>query len=153
MPQPITSSGASASELPPALVLAYRQAWYEVLLPQADHACTLQVDVPHPALRCAMQALGARQAALLTACNPLGELSSADDNAARMQALRHALQAEGWTWAPALGRDPLSQWPGEDSLLVWHMGRAQAGDWGRRWQQNAVLYIDGDATPLLELLR
>ncbi|MEG3003046.1 MAG: DUF3293 domain-containing protein [Comamonas sp.] len=147
----------SASQLPPALVLAYRNAWYEVLLPAPDQPpaapCTLQVDVHSPALQRTMLQCGASQACLLTACNPQGELLSPMDNERRMHRLRAALQQDGWTWAPALGRDPLSQWPGEDSLLVWHMDSAQSRAWGQRWEQNAVLTMGRDAVPRLLLLR
>ena len=141
------------SQLPHALVQAYRHAWYEVVLPPHAMACPLQVDTHSPALKHTMQQQGISQATLLTACNPQGELLSPMDNEGRMLALRQALQQAGWTWAPAFGRDPLSQWPGEDSLLVWHMDSALAQDWGLRWEQNAVLTIGRDAVPHLLLLR
>lgn len=141
------------SLLPATLVQAYRQAWYEVALPAHATACTLQVDVHSPSLLHAMQQRNARQACLLTACNPLGAALSPVDNARRMQALRAALQQSGWSWAPALGRDPQGLWPGEDSLLVWHMDTAQSRAWGRHWEQNAVLTVGPDAVPGLLLLR
>ena len=143
----------SPSQLPDALVQAYRHAWYEVALPGHATVCTLQVDVHSPALHHTMQERGISLAALLTACNPHGEVLSPMDNERRMQALRSALQQEGWTWSPAFGRDPLSQWPGEDSVLVWHMDGAQAQAWGQRWEQNAVLTVGRDAVPGLLLLR
>ena len=167
-PAPATPS---ATLLPPALLQAYRQAWYGVWLPAPDTQpsdtpdtsashpgppgtlCVLQVDVAQPQLLHAMRGLHARHACLLTACNPEGRLLSAAENAQRMQALRTALHAADWSWAPALGRDPQGQWPGEDSLLVWHMDRAQARQWGRQWAQNAVLWMGDDAIPRLECLR
>lgn len=139
--------------LPDSLIQAYRHAGYEVVLPDHTAACTLQIDVHSPALQRAMLQCGASQACLLTACNPLGQLLSPMDNEGRMRALRHALQHAGWSWATAFGRDPLHQWPGEDSLLVWHMNPASARAWGQRWEQNAVLIVGRDAVPRLELLR
>ncbi|WP_313569514.1 DUF3293 domain-containing protein [Comamonas terrigena] len=139
--------------LPAALVQAYRQAWYDVALPARATASRLQVDVHSPALQQAMRQCGARQACLLTACNPLGAALSPTDNERRMQALRAALQQDGWSWAPALGHDPQGQWPGEDSLLVWHMAPTQSRAWGRHWEQNAVLTVGSDAIPRLLLLR
>lgn len=139
--------------LPATLVQAYRQAWYEVALRAHATVCTLQVDVHSPALLHAMQQCHARQACLLTACNPQGAALSSVDNERRMQALRAALQQDGWSWAPALGRDPQGQWPGEDSLLVWHMDTAQSRAWGQHWEQNAVLTVGPDAVPRLLLLR
>ncbi len=151
-PTPLCADGRPTL-LPAALVQAYRQAWYDVALPAHATACRLQVDVHSPALQHAMQQCDARQTCLLTACNPLGAALSPADNERRMQALRAALQQDGWSWAPALGRDPLGQWPGEDSLLVWHMDAAQSRAWGQRWEQNAVLTVDRDAVPRLLLLR
>lgn len=144
------SPPACPTQVPAALVQAYRQAWYDVTLPAP---CTLQVDVHSPALAQAMLARGARHACLLTACNPGSEPLSDTANAERMQALRAALGQEGWTFAPALGRDPRGQWPGEDSVLVWHMAPAAARAWGQRWEQNAVLCLAADAVPRLVLLR
>lgn len=143
----------NASQLLHALVEAYRGAWYEVALPGRATVSTLQVDVHSPALEQAMQALGASHACLLTACNPHGQPLSPMDNESRMLVLRDALQREGWTWAPAFGRDPRDQWPGEDSLLIWHMDRTPALLWGQRWEQNALLTVGRDAIPRLELLR
>lgn len=143
----------SPSVLDDALVQAYRNTWYETTLPAHTAVCTLQVQVHSPALLHAMQAQGCSHAALLTACNPEGALLSPQDNERRMLALRTALQQDGWSWSPAFGRDPLQQWPGEDSLLVWHMDGAQARAWGQRWAQNAVLAIGRDAIPHLLLLR
>lgn len=146
-----------ASSLPSELVQAYLQARYEVWLPAPDQsrgcACVLQVDVAQPQLLQAMRMLKVHHACLLTACNPLGKLLPPQDNAQRMQALRQTLQSAGWTWATALGGDPFGQWPGEDSLLVWHMDRIQARHWGLQWAQNAVLVVGDDATPRLECLR
>ena len=150
---PTLCADGRPSQLPAELVQAYRAAWYDVVLPSHSAVCTLQVDVPSPALLQVMQQRGVNHACLLTACNPQGLALSPPDNEAHMQALRHALLQEGWTWAPALGRDPLNQWPGEDSLLIWHMDTAQSRAWGQRWEQNAVLTVGRDAVPNLLLLR
>ena len=141
------------SGLPSDLISAYLNTWYEVALPARAVVCTLQVGVSSPVLLQAMQQQGVRQASLITACNPHSEMLSPLDNERRMQQLRDGLLQEGWNWTPAFGRDPVNQWPGEDSLLIWHMTPVQASEWGRRWQQNAVLHIDGDAVPELLLLR
>jgi hypothetical protein len=141
------------SLLKPSLVRAYRDALYEVVLPAPHPVCTLQVGLQHPPLHQAMRSLGAQHACLLTACNPMGTLLADEANIPRMQTLREALRQAGWTWVAAMGRDPQHQWPGEDSVFIWHMGPAQAADWGARWEQNAVLTIDRDAVPQLALLR
>ena len=104
-------------------------------------------------MRQLMREMGAHCACLLTACNPLGQLCEPHENEERMQRCQQALAQDGWSFIPAFGRDPLGLWPGEDSLLIWHMGRSQAREWGLRWQQNAVLWMDAQATPELLVLR
>lgn len=145
------------SAVPPpltdAILHAYRQAWYEVVPTPDAEPLTLQVDVPHQRMQQVMHARGASSACVLTACNPFGQLCEPNENEARMLHCKQGLAAAGWAFAPAFGRDPLGLWPGEDSLLVWHMGRAQAREWGLRWQQNAVLWMDAKATPELLVLR
>lgn len=149
---PVCVDGTPSS-LPPELINAYLNTWYEVALPARAVVCTLQIGVPSPVLLNTMQQQGVRQASLITPCNPRSEVLSPVDNERRMQQLRDDLLQEGWRWTAAFGRDPISQWPGEDSLLVWHMTAVQASEWGQRWQQNAVLHIDGNAVPHLLLLR
>lgn len=149
---PLTVHG-QPSQLPFSLVQAYRDAWYELVLPAPSPVCVLQIGLHHPPLHQAMQQRGAQHACLLTACNPLGTLLPDEENIPRMRTLRESLRQAGWGWAAAMGRDPLHQWPGEDSLFIWHMGLAQAVEWGMRWEQNAVLTVGRDAVPQLALLR
>ena len=162
-----------SSSLPAELQTAYGKAWYWVDAPRRQTAAAsvpdiesapaqpapqpprwrLQLGPPQPHLQFYYQQLGVNCACYLTACNPLGQLLSETDNAARMQQLRSELRAEGWTFHPGFGQDPEQQWPGEDSVLVWGMDISSARSWGQRWQQNAVLICDAEAKASLLWLR
>jgi hypothetical protein len=85
-------------------------------------------------------------ACYLTACNPWGQILEPAETR-RMRALRQALDSEGWQYLDGFGQDPLGQWPAEDSVLIWGMDADTARQWGRHWQQNAVLWSDADARP------
>jgi hypothetical protein len=63
-----------------------------------------------------------------------------------MRALRQALDSEGWQYLGGSARTR-GQWPAEDSVLIWGMDADTARQWGRHWQQNAVLWSDADARP------
>lgn len=146
------------SQLPAALQQAYRNALYQVHAAQGAVAQTLRVGERNDWLgqqlgRQPIQAACYLTACYLTACNPWGQILEQADNARRMSALRHALDSAGWQYLDGCGQDPQDQWPAEDSVLIWGMDADTALQWGRRWQQNAVLWSDADAQPRLLWLR
>ncbi len=55
---------------------------------------------------------------------------------------------------PGVGSDPGSAWQDEEaSVLVLGLDRIAACEWGRRYEQNAVLWAGINAIPRLLLLR
>lgn len=141
------------SQLPPALQQAYRRAHYHVDAAQGGVAQTLRVGQRSDWLgqRLAQHPIPA--ACFLTACNPWGEILEPALNAQRMRALRRALHGQGWRFLDGSGQEPRGRWPAEDSVLIWGMDADTALQWGRDWQQNAVLWSDADARPRLLWLR
>jgi hypothetical protein len=51
------------------------------------------------------------------------------------------------------GADPSGQWPAERSYLAFGIDADAARELGRRFQQDAVIWIGKDAIPQLLLLR
>lgn len=139
----------SETVLPRPLLQAYQATHYRV----AGCDWFLQLGQAQPALAAHYQRHGVQCATYLTACNPLGELLPDHLNERRMTQLRQALQRAGWSWLDGHGHDPSGDWPGEDSVLVWGMNKANARAWGQQWNQNAVLYCGADRVPQLVLLR
>lgn len=139
------------SVLDPGLIGAYRAARYRV-----DHApsFTMTVDERSPGLERSMRGVGLECAMFLTAWNPNGERLPPDRNRSRHRRLIDELQAAGRMWMPGAGLDPTGTWPDEEvSVLVPGVDRVAACDWGRRYDQNAVLWAGADAVPRLLLLR
>ena len=149
----MSSPSPDTSQLPPALQQAYRNALYQVDTTKSAVAQTLRVGERNDWLGQQLGRQSIQAACYLTACNPWGQILEPAENAARMRALRQELDSEGWQYLEGFGQDPLGQWPAEDSVLIWGMDAETARQWGRHWQQNAVLWSDADARPRLLWLR
>lgn len=137
---------SGAADTRAALDAAYRAACYRLLAPPV---LSVQIGVAHPALAARLRQAGADGAAWLTAVNPGSQRLDARANAARLAALDACLHAGGWTVWPALARDPSGAWPDEASRMVPGLPRAEAEALGRRFGQNALLWIDSDGRPEL----
>jgi len=92
-------------------------------------------------------------AAYVTACNPYGQMLAAELNAALHLRLCAALEALGLPSSLGVGRHPDNGWPAETSVMLWGVDLGSACAIGRKWQQNAVVWIGYDGIPKLALLR
>lgn len=142
--------GLHGTIVPRGLVQAYREARYEVL---ADPPIDLFIDQHSDALAALMARIGVSTAAMITAWNPLSELTADEVNRAAQTALIAALDAGGWAHLAAFGHDPDGAWPGEESRLVLGIPDEPLFALGRRFGQNAVIRVRADAVPVLVMLR
>ena len=131
--------------LTPQLVAAYRGADYAV-----HGGPVLHVGEPNPALQALMQSHGVQTAAFLTGANPRGAPRSHAANEAAMAELRALLS---WPLLEGEGRDPGGGWVPEPSFLVLGIARAEAEALGRRFEQNAIVFVPQGGAPELILLR
>jgi len=141
----------SRTSLDPALVQAYRRTRYSAALD--GEAIVLRVDVLSPVMAAAIAAAGAPGAAFITAENPYSTPSAAQDNAASQALLKSELAALGATVFEGVGQGDDPTWPGEASYLAVGISRDQACLLGRKYQQNAIVWIGANGTPELVLLR
>lgn len=141
----------SKSSLDPTLIQAYRRTRYSADLD--GEAIVLMVDSPSPVMAAAIAAAGAPGAAFITAENPYSTSSAAQDNAASQALLKSELAALGATLFEGVGQGDDPNWPGEASYLAVGISRDQACLLGRKYQQNAIVWIGADGTPELVLLR
>ncbi|WP_420464903.1 DUF3293 domain-containing protein [Panacagrimonas sp.] len=149
-PSPPLPRAAPTSVLDPQLILTYRTARYRVFDPPAGFA--LGVDAFSSRLAALVSALPVRAAALITACNPGGELRTVAENRVAMMQLRGELRGRCARLLDAENSGAGGDWV-EPSVLVLGIARIAALELGRRWGQNAILYAGADAVPRLELLR
>lgn len=131
-------------------LVAYLETRYEVW---ADSPFVLQIGNRSRELARLYRAVNCWCAAYISASNPRGQLAGADWNAAATRRLHRLLDRRGHAWLPGRGVDPRGEWPGESSVLVPGMRLLDAAAVGRRFAQNAVLWIPADAHVRLILLR
>ncbi|WP_315124375.1 DUF3293 domain-containing protein [Comamonas antarctica] len=141
---------SASSSISPALLQAYRETDYIV---HAGPDFVLHVDAPSAALAAYFQQRGIESGCLITACNPYSQPLSDADNQARQAGLEQALQQAGWKWVRAVGKHPENAWPPEVGCFVENMNEKTAGEWGRLYEQNAVVWCEEHAIPRLQLLR
>jgi putative PIN family toxin of toxin-antitoxin system len=132
------------------IVAAYRNADYVVLLGNAE--LHFRVGKPSSELDALLAERGATGAAFLTAVNPHSERRPAEENRAAAAELDRALADVHYSRFPAEGRDPTGHWPTEPGVLVLGIPRAAAEALGRRFGQNAILYMETGSPAELVLL-
>jgi hypothetical protein len=92
-------------------------------------------------------------ALFITAFNPLGKAQDDEANEAAHARLGEVLRALVADVIEGAGADPACQWPPEKSYLALGINAEVARDLGRRFMQDAVVWIGEDAVPQLLLLR
>lgn len=138
------------SSIDPALLQAYRETDYIV---HAQPGFVLRIDQPSAALAAHFKQRGIDAACLITACNPCSQPLPDHENLARQARLEQALQQAGLHWVRAVGKHPANAWPPEVGCFVEGMDEETACQWGRDYEQNAVVWCEKAAVARLQLLR
>lgn len=113
----------------------------------------LNVGRPSPELARWFQTNKEDHAAFITAWNPLGKTTSDTINRIAEQKLIAEIEARDLPYLEGESKDPLGVWPSEPSLLVFGISLESAKELVERFCQNGFIYVGGDATPQLILLR
>jgi len=140
----------TSTKLHPALLQAYRETDYIV---HAGPNFVLHVDQPCAGLVAYYALRGIDSGCVITAWNPCSQPLGDAENETRQQLLEAQLSQAGWQWLRATGAHPDNQWPPELGCFVEGMDIDAANEWGRAWEQNAVIWCGADAIPRLRLLR
>lgn len=125
----------------------YRAASYRVRLNGFE--VIFRVDQPSASLASYLEQRKVRGAAFITAWNPLSEPQSPYFNDAQQEQLEAALLALGCHCVPGTGG--AEDWY-EEHYLALPISREMAEALGRRFEQNAILWIEPDGTPRLVML-
>ena len=137
------------TDLDPSLVDAYLETHYIV---HADPPFTLRIGEISDPLR-NLHRLHGGPSAIITAFNPYSKALSEEENLARQELLLADLLAASYQVIPGIGLHPSNRWPGEPSLLAIGIHAAEAGELGKKYEQNAIVYNDAHGLPELLLLR
>jgi len=130
---------------------AYLTAVYEVST--AERVIPMTIGIPSPEIAALVATHGASGAAFITACNPPFLPVGSVHNVMAMKSLRSELQQLQYrsrlTCLNGQGRDREGLWPPEESVLVIGIDCEVAERLGRKFGQNAIVWIDRDGLPSL----
>ena len=135
--------------LPAKLIADYRAAHYAVFV---EPELVIHIGEPNARLDALLESARSGAAAYLTAANPRGRRRNALWNRAALLRLEKLLGKRRHRHREGEGRDPQGRWSAEPSFLVIGIARTQAESLGRRFGQNAIVYIEKGRAPELVLL-
>ncbi len=138
------------SRLPEGLIEAYLKTEYRAVVDGA--AITLRIGAQSSGILSLFEQSNTGCAAFITAENPYSEPQTPEVNAERQQQLGSDLSAMGITYFPGEGRGEDPVWAPEASFLALDMDRQAAINLGRKYGQNAIVWVGSDGVPDLLLL-
>jgi len=138
------------SKLAPDLINAYEVTNFHV---KAEPAFTLNVGKVSEELKALFKQNKVSNAAFITAWNPYSKSLSEEENQSRNDQLKNELNIRSIKFIDGFGQEPLGQWSGEDSFLVFGIDLEASKKLGIQFEQNAIVWSDTDAVPKLILLR
>ena len=133
------------------LVSAYRATDYVA----QGHGCTAVVRVGQQSLvvDALLARMHVRSGAFITAWNPFSKSLSVGTNEYRDRELKRYLSVRGVAFLEGEGRGRTGEWPPEPSILAFGISRTEASAIGRRYRQNAVVYVRRGRPAELVMLR
>lgn len=131
-------------------IRAYLETHYHV---HGAEPFTLQPEKKSPELAAMLLKHRVDCCAYITAYNPFSRMLDENENSTRQAALATELKQAGYAFQEGIGRHPSGNWAGEPSFAVFGMPLQTAKNLGIKYEQNALLWCDADATPQLILLR
>lgn len=131
-----------------ALLAAYRSTDFIVF--GRDEEWALNVGVASPRVDALLDRHGATRATIVTAFNPRSRVLAPDANAARHRSLVRLLEERGLPFLYGEGRDPSGEWVAETECIVFGISLAEGLEIARRFEQNAVIFIERGKAPRLE---
>jgi hypothetical protein len=133
------------------LVLAYRATDYVVF--SEGRSFSVRVGEHSLLLDRLLARKKARSGAFITAWNPFSNRLGAGANACRDRELKRFLRARHFVYLKGEGRGQTADWPPEPSVVVLSVPRTQAASIGRRFRQNAIVYVTFGRPAELIMLR
>jgi hypothetical protein len=137
--------------MPPSLVSAYRATDYVAF--GNDRAFSVRIGHHSLAVDGLLARMRTRSGAFITACNPFSKSRSVSANAYWDRELKTYLSTRSFAFLVGEGRGEIGEWPPEASVLAFGISRARATYVGRRFRQNAIVYIRFGRPAELVMLR
>jgi hypothetical protein len=113
----------------------------------------LHVGAASPRVDALLDRHDAIRATVVTAFNPRSRVLMPDANTARHRALVRLLEERRMPFLLGEGRDPSGAWSPETECIVFGISLAEGLEIARRFDQNAVVFIERGMAPRLEFTK
>jgi hypothetical protein len=140
-----------ASELSADKIDAYNATHYRVRA--GDDGFTLRIGRRSPELSRLYHSSSQSCGVFITAFNPFGQIQGDAENETAHSRLGDDLRAASSWVIEGEGADAKGLWPAEKSYLALGVNEESARTLGKRWRQDAVVWVGEDASPKLIALR
>jgi hypothetical protein len=130
-------------------ISAYKATNYRVFSPVPF---VLKIGRSSEPLRLLYNEYGCSSCAFITAYNPYSIETPNSENVEAQSRLEDKLREKSFPITAGLGEDSAGVWPGEPSLLVLGITLDEAKSIGIEFGQNAIVWVQEDATPQLILI-
>jgi len=133
------------------LVSAYKATDYVTY----NNGCVVVIRIGHHSLAVdrLLARMRARNGAFITAWNPFSKGFSFEANKHWDWELKRYLSVHGFAFLEGEGRGRIGEWPPEPSFLAFGISRTEASAIGRRFRQNALVYVRRGRPAELVMLR
>jgi len=111
---------------------------------------SLKVGEASPRIDALLDRFDADRAIVVTAFNPRSRVLSPETNAQRHEQLVRLLEERKLRFLYGEGRDPTGRWTAETECIVFGIALAEGLALARRFDQNAVVYVERGRAPRLE---
>lgn len=88
-----------------------------------------------------------QSASCITAFNPASKVCSDEENLSFHEKLIREVESMCVQFLPMLGRCPRGKWKNENGLLLLGVSLNQAKELGRKFNQNAIVFVGRDCIP------
>ena len=140
------------TELSRTLVNSYRVAHYRVVITNSI-SFILKIKKKSSELLELMQKHNLFTAVYVTAYNSQGKQTEPHINVRAQKALSGDVRRLGLPFLDGFGEDPTGNWKKEPSFLILGISLEDAEALGKKYGQNAIVWMEEDAVPYLIFLR
>tara|TARA_B100000963_G_C22550640_1_gene636608 strand:+ start:812 stop:1237 length:426 start_codon:yes stop_codon:yes gene_type:complete len=88
-------------------------------------------------------------ASIITAYNPFSKIMTEEQNLSAQLQLKKMIEDSNLSYLDAIGQDIKKEWPGEPSFFIENISKENAIKLGRKFNQNAIVWVDKNLVPEL----
>lgn len=140
------------SSVPKDLIKTYLETDY-LVYDSPNPTLILKIGKINQALALVHDEHNVQTSVFISASNPFGKILEESENLERHRSLINYAQAESLMFVGGFGKNPQTDFSGEQSLLILGIDEERSRKIGKIFQQNAIVWIGKNLTPELIILR